>query len=262
MARVLPLVLLITCIVTASLCAVAVGAKVASGEQAAHTHLITGELSQTRRTVVPGRAQPLIVAHNAGDDLPSASRAVAARTGAVEIDVRSVEGELLASHDAPSPLLEDVAFHPPTLRQAWKIASRRPAVLLHLKQTSGSYLRAVRAFARAQPPRRFLVQSADVASLRWIGSALPGTERLLLLFDAGDVANLQAQLPSNGSIDGVSMRDSLATSPVLAWLRAHGLRTFVWSVDDPARVAQLARAGVDGIITDRLDVMRAYSAAA
>ena len=40
--------------------------------------------------------------------------------------------------------------------------------------------------------------------------------------------------------------------------RAHdlGIRVVVWTVDDPATMRTLLDAGVDGIITDRPDVLR------
>jgi glycerophosphoryl diester phosphodiesterase len=39
-------------------------------------------------------------------------------------------------------------------------------------------------------------------------------------------------------------------------LKAHRLKSFVWVVNDERRMNQLVRAGVDGLITERLDVMR------
>jgi len=59
------------------------------------------------------------------------------------------------------------------------------------------------------------------------------------------------------AVQGVSVRDRLASDALLRAVHARGLREFVWSVDDPARVQHLLDVGVDGIITDRLDVMRA-----
>ena len=86
------------------------------------------------------------VAHNAGDDLHAATRAVAYGADAIEIDVRAVEGKLYASHDAPVPLLEDLVFHGPSLQDAWTVAQLDEGVLLHLKQASGRYLDELQSF--------------------------------------------------------------------------------------------------------------------
>src|SRR4051812_32753427 len=94
------------------------------------------------------------VAHNAGDDLSAATRAIAYGADAIEIDLRSAGAELFASHDAPVPLLEELAFHGPTLRDAWEVARLDDTVLLHLKQRSGRYLAEVRSFLAARALRR------------------------------------------------------------------------------------------------------------
>src|SRR4051812_452763 len=105
------------------------------------------------------------VAHNAGDDLGAATRAVAYGADAIEIDVRSSGGELFASHDAPIPLLEDVFFRGPTLGEAWRVAQLRGTVLLHLKEHAPAYLERVRAFLLTNPRRRVVIQTNDPATL-------------------------------------------------------------------------------------------------
>jgi glycerophosphoryl diester phosphodiesterase len=146
-----------------------------------------------------GYASAIGVAHNAGDDLGTATEAAAYGADAIEIDVRSDGGELFASHDAPLPGLEDVVFRGPSLQQAWDIAQLRGTVLLHLK----------------------------------------GRDR-----------------PLRAAIDGVSVHNRLATLPLLAWLEHRRLTTFVWTVNDEARMNELLAHGVHGLISDRLDIVR------
>jgi glycerophosphoryl diester phosphodiesterase len=196
------------------------------------------------------------VAHNAGDELSTATEAAAYGAGAIEIDVRSDGGELFASHDAPLPFLEDVVFRGPSLQQAWDVAQLRPTVLLHLKEHSPTYLAHVRDFLLAQPRRHVIVQTDDRASLLWLQRELPWTQRLLLVLRAGQLDELRSDARLRGAIDGVSVRNRVATRPVLGWLQRRHLTTFVWTVNDETRMNDLLAHGIDGLITDRLDIMR------
>lgn len=60
---------------------------------------------------------------------------------------------------------------------------------------------------------------------------------------------------------GVCLRDDAATAEALSELAEAGLPVVVWTVDDPARIRALLRAGVAAIITNRPDVAVAERAA-
>src|SRR6478735_3702692 len=85
----------------------------------------------------------LMVGHNVGDELVTATDAVAFGVGAVEIDVRQIDGALSASHDQPLPFLEEIAFRGPSLARSWQVAALRPAVLLHFKDHSDAFVKRV-----------------------------------------------------------------------------------------------------------------------
>src|SRR4051794_13586717 len=195
------------------------------------------------------------VAHNAGDDLGAATRAVAYGADAIEIDVRGSGNELFASHDAPIPLLEDIFFRGPTLAEAWQAGQLRGTVLLHLKEHAPAYLERVRTFLLSHPRRRVIIQTASPTTLRWARRRLPFAERLLLVFTATRARTLRTDPRQLADADGVSVRESLLTRGLLAWLQRRQLTTFAWTVDDEARLNQLVGRGVDGVITDRLDFM-------
>jgi glycerophosphoryl diester phosphodiesterase len=173
------------------------------------------------------------IAHNAGDDLKTAIDAVAYGVDGIEIDVHSTGGELSAVHDAPLPFLEDLVFRGPSLQEAWNVARLRDTVLLHLKERSPAYLSAVHAFLATHRLRR-----------------------VLLIFGAGDLARLRRDPALLRTIDGVSVRETLLTAGTLAWLKSRGLLTFAWTVNDEHRMNELIREGIDGLITERLDIMR------
>jgi hypothetical protein len=203
-----------------------------------------------------GYQRVTVVAHNAGDNLGVASEAVANGADAIEIDVRSSGDELYASHDAPLPFLEDLVFRGPSLRDAWKVARLAPVVLLHLKERSPRYLAQLRDLLASSPGVRTIVQSDDPATLRAVARAMPAAQRLLLVLRSRDLEQLRGDRKLLADIDGVSVRDRLLSAPAQAWLERRGLLTFAWTVNDGARMNELIARGIDGLITERLDMMR------
>jgi glycerophosphoryl diester phosphodiesterase len=195
------------------------------------------------------------VAHNAGDDLRQSTDAVAHGVDAIEIDVREAGGELFASHDAPVPFLEDLVFHGPSLADAWNVAQLRDAVLLHLKERSPRYLADLRDFLASRPLARVMVQTNDAQTLRVLRRTIPSIQRLLLIFTAQALADLRRDRQALEMIDGVSVRESLLSASAQSWLQRRGLLTFAWTVNDERRMNELVARGVDGLITERLDMM-------
>ena len=128
-------------------------------------------------------------------------------------------------------------------------------MLLHLKEHSARYLAQVHAFLATHRLRHVIVQTYDPGTLRTLRRTDPRVTRLLLVFKPSDLARLRRDRELRRTLDGVSIRDSLLSAPVLAWLKRERLQTFVWTVNDEHRMNQLVRAGVDGLITERLDIM-------
>jgi glycerophosphoryl diester phosphodiesterase len=198
----------------------------------------------------------LVVGHNLGDDLGTAEDAVAYGVGAVEIDVRDVDGSLSASHDPPLPVLEDIGFRRPSLSRSWPIAALLPTVLLHLKDHSDGFVARVAQFVAQRPPRRLVIQATSLATLASVRRRIPQAERLLLIFNAEQLASVRRSTTVDGVVDGLSVRESLLTPGVQQWVRRSGLRLFAWTVNDLPRLEQLVAHGLDGVMTDSLDLMR------
>jgi glycerophosphoryl diester phosphodiesterase len=59
----------------------------------------------------------------------------------------------------------------------------------------------------------------------------------------------------------LSPDDAMTSADLIAAAHREGLRTVVWTVNDPARMAELAELEVDGIVTDRPDLLRQVLAA-
>jgi hypothetical protein len=202
------------------------------------------------------RSPPLMVGHNVGDELITETDAVAYGVGAVEIDVRDIGGELSASHDQPLPFLEEIAFRGPSLTRSWSVAALRDTVLLHFKDHSDDFVRRVAGFLARQPSRRLVIQTSRLSTLASVKRRIPRAERLLLVFTKAKLASLLAH-PAVGDVaDGLSVRESLVTPAVQRRVRGRGLRLFAWTVNDLPRVAQLIHNGVDGVMTENLDLMR------
>jgi glycerophosphoryl diester phosphodiesterase len=196
------------------------------------------------------------IAHNAGDALNTAVRAAAYSVDGIEIDVRQTGDGLFATHDALVPVLEDIAFRGPSLQSAWNIARLRSTVLLHLKERSRSYLSRVNAFLSTHTLPRVMVQTKAPATLQSLRRAHPEVTRLLLLFTKAELEHLHQDSATLALIDGVSVRESLLTPEALAWLQRRQLYVYAWTVNDERRMNQLVAARIDGLITERLDIMR------
>lgn len=105
---------------------------------------------------------------------------------------------------------------------------------------------------------RVLFSSFLPEVVREVGRLAPELRRYLLLerWDAG-VPEFVRQLGAGG----VCLREDAATPGTLRELADADLPVVIWTVDDPARIRTLLRAGVAGIITNRPDVAVAERAA-
>ncbi|MET0397311.1 MAG: glycerophosphodiester phosphodiesterase family protein [Longimicrobiaceae bacterium] len=108
---------------------------------------------------------------------------------------------------------------------------------------------------RAGVLERSLVSSFLPTVVLEVGRLAPGVRRALVT-EAWDAT--VAGLVRDSGAGGVCIHRALATPERLAELAAAGLSVVVWTVDDPAEVRVLLRAGVAAIITN--DPRRAVAA--
>lgn len=108
---------------------------------------------------------------------------------------------------------------------------------------------------RADGTARYLVTSFDPGCLDAVrrGSTLPTGQ---LAGHIGDVAALVQRTVDAGHT-AINPWDPFVDAAFIALAHDAGLRVFPWTVDDPERMAALADLGVDGIITNVPDVLRA-----
>lgn len=136
-----------------------------------------------------------------------------------------VAGRTVAQH---SERVLIASFSDTASRQAFNVA----------RETSGNGLRPAISAGRETTMRlvRELVVPRPMRSEKRIGAILSGIDALQLPEWYGPV-----RLPSNS---------------VLKFAHEHGVQVHVWTVNEPERMRLLIEQGVDGIITDRIDIAR------
>lgn len=225
--------------------------------------------SETNRAVpVP----PLVIAHRGASVARPENTLEAFRHAAelgadwVELDVRlTADGALAVRHDpvlddgraVASVAAADLPAHVPLLDQALA-ACGEMGVNVEVKHEAGSagpiaglVVEAVRAWGGA-----VLVSSFDAATVDRVLALDPGmaTGQVTLLPDRSP-AEFAADCASRG-VRAWNPHHATVDAAAVAAAHAAGLAVNPWTVDDPARIAELAAWGVDGIFTNCPDVAR------
>src|SRR4051794_29573667 len=209
-----------------------------------------------------GRSEMFGVAHNAGDHVGSARVALGHGAAAIEIDVISADGAVVASRpQQPWPWLAEQLNRGPTLGEIWRRTADAPAVMLDLKETDRDLLASVVAFLRAHADGRIVMVSArDPDALLYLGRRLDRAVLLLTLAFPPAVTQLRSNSTLLRSIDGVSVYEGLLDTALVRWLHHQRLLVVAWPVNSRHRLRDLAAAGVDGITTDNLAFLQQLGA--
>jgi glycerophosphoryl diester phosphodiesterase family protein len=199
------------------------------------------------------------IAHNSGDSLDKIASAVDAGAHGIEIDVISYRGELYARHNQPVTVFGEFRFRPVLLEDAWAAATTE-LVQLDLKETNTRFLVMVAAFLEKheQDRRIVLISSWEPIVLAYFQEKTPWAARLLSIGTNSDYGELQDtidQLQTLGLLDGVTILHDLLDRGTAAWLKAHDLLIFAWTVENLSRVNELTLLGVDAVVTDNLSIL-------
>ena len=214
---------------------------------------------------------PLVIAHRGAsfhereNTLTAFERAIQLGADLVELDVQvSRDGALVVFHDLELDRLTPVsgplrrrdatelrALGIPTLEEALEVMRGRVGVLADLK---GAWL-----YRRHDLPQR-------VAALLGPDDAVAGFQPRALLeaHRARPELRVLQHLGCRVSIRraaryawAAGFHDRRVTKRGLALAQRLGLATVVYTVNDARRMRALAELGVDGIVSDRVDVLRA-----
>jgi glycerophosphoryl diester phosphodiesterase len=199
---------------------------------------------------------PLVVAHRGAswdepeNTIPAFLRAIDGGADYVELDVHAApDGSLVVVHDRP-----DGQARLPTLAGVLETLRGRVGVMLDLKHPYR--YRRHGLVARALT---LLDQDAIVAAFE--AKALEEVRRLRPeLRTVQHVANVPLRLAA-GRVWAASFDDAGATPVRLALARSLGLGTFVYTVNEAARMRELAQLGATAIVSDRPDLLRRTLAA-
>jgi glycerophosphoryl diester phosphodiesterase len=198
------------------------------------------------------------VAHNAGNNLETLAKAERYGADAIEIDVISARGQLVAGRDQPWPWLARRVFRGPTLAQAWDRAAAADIVKLDLKQTDRGFLDDLIAFVAPRArSRRVMISSTDPGALLYLHRRLPDVTLLFSVAGPDAVHQVQSDPALQKAIGGVSVFQGLVDANLVTWVHRHSLLILAWTVNDGRRLNQLVRLGVDGITTANLAILRA-----
>lgn len=216
------------------------------------------------RTLLLGhRGAPVELPENT---MRSFRRAVALGADGVELDVQLTrDGVPVVMHDetlerttgAPGTVAEAAWAEVGTLRAGGEPVPRLEEVVAWAA-AKGTFLNveikasaatdaALRVIGAGGIADQVLVSSFDPDAVARAGAVLPDVRRYLLTEAWNDTVR---EAVRRASAQGVCLGVDAAVPEVLDELRSLSLPVVVWTVDSPARMAGLLRAGVAGLITN------------
>lgn len=189
----------------------------------------------------------LVIAHRGAswdlpeNTLPAFERAIEMGADYVELDVHATSGgALVVCHDAPRG-------GEPRLEEAIEILADKIGVMCELKSPWRYRRHDFVGRVVELLPDDAIVVSFDARALE----AVRGRRALQ---HVGFGASIRAAARYAW---GVGFQNARLTGRGLAKARALGLATTVYTVNDPARMRELAALQIDGIFSDRPDLLRA-----
>ena len=148
----------------------------------------------------------------------------------------------------------------PTLAQVFEALGGKLLVNVELKSLggggSGALAAAVLEIVRKYGmDKRVLFSSFDPFALRAIKRLAPEIPAGLLYAPDLPIYLRRAWLAPLLPHEARNPHFSMVTDATMKWYKSHGLRVNTWTVDDPAEMKRLIALGVDGIITNKPDVL-------
>lgn len=217
------------------------------------------------RLLEPNR--PVAVAHRFGNDLTRLREAEQAGAEVVEADIWLRRGRLEVRHlktVGPIPIFWDrwylASLRSPRLRLSDLLAAAAPdtILMLDLKGWNDRLGPAVqREMARIAPGRAYAVCAQRWALLEPF-HAIPEAIVIHSIGKPSRVERVMAHISRPGHA-AVSIDQKLLTPELVGRLREHAAVVMSWPVNDEDMLNRLYSWGVNGFITDSLEIARAVS---
>jgi glycerophosphoryl diester phosphodiesterase len=204
------------------------------------------------------RPTPLVLAHRGAcwdapeNTLAAFELAVGQRADYVEFDVRQArDGRLVICHDPPpDPCPPEI----PTLAETLAALRGRVGLAVEIKEERAVEPTLAALRTHEVDADDLMILSFRIRALETVRRELPEVRTVLNLGRKPD--------PAAGTrFWGVAFDDAIARPRALAQARSLGLATFVFTVNEPERMIELAGLGVDGVFTDRPALLRETLAA-
>jgi glycerophosphoryl diester phosphodiesterase len=207
------------------------------------------------------------IAHRAGNNLHELEEALEVGVDAIECDFWHARGRLALRHERKLPaipLLFDKWYvrwqwGELSLRRLLRAINFRTELFLDIKSATP---RAADAVLELYHDNESMMPRTRVSSKQWnlldrIARAGTDMEMYYSIGRGGSVDRLLQRARIAPRPHGTSIRHSLLSSrDVIERLHEADLRVFAWTVNRLERAEELIDWGVDGIISDELDVLR------
>jgi glycerophosphoryl diester phosphodiesterase len=208
-------------------------------------------------------AGPLVVGHRGGrgegwpreNTLAAFEQARAQGARAIELDVRTYDGEVIVLHDAPHVGRTELrGAGVPSLAEVLAWAGQHGvAVNVEMKHDVPRRAALARATARivAHGGADVLLSSFDPLLLAMAAARAPSIPRALLVHGRqrawADALQRAVRPPA---VQALHLERTQTDPRAIERYRSLGLRVGVWTVNDPGEAIDLVRLGVESIITD------------
>ncbi len=210
-----------------------------------------------------------IIGHRGAADhtentVPSFESAIAQGVNGIELDVRaSGDGQLVVVHPSvvgenavKSTAYEDFknlpdGYEVPLFEDVLKQFGRKTFLDIELKH-DGIEEAAVKLIKKYCNPGKTMVSGFDVDSLSKVHELLPALQLGYIYNRTQD-----EEARHNCPIDVVIPQFRLASRQMIEEVHDEGLKVWAWTVNDEAEVQRLVNLGVDGLITDFPDKVKA-----
>ena len=206
------------------------------------------------------------VAHSAANYRALMRQAVAAGADLIEADVWPRWNHVVARHErgvVAIPLVFDKWYvrpeiRPITLQEIIDTVGPAQGLYLDLKSDNRRHLSHIaEIIAQRGVTERTAITSPHWAALRYVESLAPAVSSYYTVIARRHLEPFWDHLDEHPEVNGTAMRHGLLNPALVEALHARGLRILAWTVDSPQRALELLSWGVDGIISNRLDLLRA-----